>query len=212
MEWKKMGGLSLWVVNWSSMITAHNTMVKSEVDSDNVALICVSQRLFLSHQNSSVGCREIKEAIPAPGGMYSTNKQLPSVLLHFFSGYAPHVKCLSLLSKPLDHDKWRIFLPHYLILWECQSSASRPVNNRGDMAGWSRTRVQGALALDTQRAWACPRSHTVPGDDVMSHAPALQQRLCLVSSLLCPELGLLLRPQRAWMPGWPLGFYAQRHC
>lgn len=112
---------------------------------------------------------------------------------------------LMCLSKPLDHDEWRMFLPHYLIVWECQGSASRPVDNRGDMAGWSRARVQGALALDTQRAWACPRSHTAPGDDVMSHAPTPQQRLCLVSSLLCPGLGLLLHPQRARMPRdlWP---------
>lgn len=80
----------------------------------------------------------------------------------------------SLFSKPLDHDVQRMFLPHYLIVWECQGSASRPVDNRGDMAGWSRTRVQGALALDTQRAWACPRSHTAPGGwrDVTSTHPA----------------------------------------
>lgn len=104
------------------------------------------------------------------------------------------------LSKPLAYDKWRMFLPQYLIVWECQGSASRPVDNRGDMAGWSRTRVQGAWALDTQRAWACPRSHTAPGDDVMSHAPTPQQRLYLVSSLLCPGLGVLLRPQKGWMP------------
>lgn len=37
----------------------------------------------------------------------------------------------------------RMFLPHYLIVWECQCIASRPVDNRGDMAGWSRTCVQG---------------------------------------------------------------------
>lgn len=84
---------------------------------------------------------------------------------------------LKYTSTPLDRDKWGIFLPHYLIPWECQNDASRPVDNRGDMAGWSRTRVQGALALDTQRAWACPRSHTVPGDDVMSHAPAPQKKI-----------------------------------
>lgn len=99
---------------------------------------------------------------------------------HLF--YCSFLMCIT-LSKPLDHDKQGMFLPHYLIVWECQGSASRPVDNRGDMAGWSRTRVQGALALDTQRAWACPRSHTAPGDDVMSHAPTRQKRLCLVSSL-----------------------------
>lgn len=73
-----------------------------------------------------------------------------------------------------DHDEQRMFLPHYLIIWECQGSASRPVDNSGDMAGWSRTRVQGALALDTQRGWACPRSHTAPGGwrDVTCAHPA----------------------------------------
>lgn len=40
MEWKKVAGLSLWAVNWSSKITAHNSMVKSEVESGNVAWIC----------------------------------------------------------------------------------------------------------------------------------------------------------------------------
>lgn len=99
----------------------------------------------------------------------------------------------------------RIFLPHYLTVWECQNSVSRLMDNRGDMAGWSRTRVQAALSLDTQRAWACPRSQTAPGDDVMSHAPSPQQRLCLVSCLLCPEFGLFLYPQRPWMLQWLLG-------
>lgn len=34
-----------------------------------------------------------------------------------------------------------------------------------------------------------------PGDDVMSHAPTRQQRLGLVSSMLCPGLGLLECPE-----------------
>ena len=110
------------------------------------------------------------------------------------------ISCASVNLWPMTSGKG-MFLPQYLIVWECQGTVSRPLDNRGDMAGWSWTRVQGPLALDTQRAWACPRSHTAPGDDVMSHAPTPQQRLCWVSSLLCPGLGLLLRPQRGRMPG-----------
>lgn len=40
MKWKKVAGLSLWFVDWPLKITAHNAIVKAEVESGDVAWIC----------------------------------------------------------------------------------------------------------------------------------------------------------------------------
>lgn len=84
-----------------------------------------------------------------------------------------------------------MFLPHYLTLWECQCGALRPEHNRGDMAGWSRTRVQGCSGSDHTINLSLPQiPHSPEGwRDVTCTRPGnkscVWSAVCNVQGLAC---------------------------